>query len=131
MDLIASGSIEDRSKLLWSLHRHFKFLVRHLTVRRAWNCALCVAEMVAKRAVLRSHPFYLRVSVADTCNLRCPGCLLGQEPSARILPGATPGLTIIADKGKSDAPTGPKGLMPFDLFVKSVTPFLPFLLKVN
>lgn len=131
MDLIASGNIRDRSTLMWSLRRHFAFLVRHLTLRRAWNCALCVAEMVAKRAVLRSHPFYLRVAVADTCNLRCPGCLLGQEPSARILPGATLALPIKADQDKCDAPSVPKPLMPFDLFVKSVTPLLPFLLKVN
>ena len=64
------------------------------------------------------------VAVADTCNLRCPGCLLGQEPSARILPGATLDLPI-------KSPSAPKPLMPFDLFVKSVTPLLPFLLKVN
>ena len=110
LDQFASGNTRRRSTLTWSATRHFSFLVRRLTLRRIWNCGECVTEMLLKRSVLHSHPFYLRVAVSDCCNLRCPGCLIAQEPGGALVR---------------------RPVMPLDLFIKCVSPFLPNLLAVN
>jgi MoaA/NifB/PqqE/SkfB family radical SAM enzyme len=108
---LESGDIKRRSMMLWSARRHARFLVRHLTPRRLANVTHCLWEMEQRRSVLRSHPFYLRICVSESCNLRCPGCLLGQ--------GAVP----------SD-PSRPR-LMSLDVFRAAVRDFLPGLMKVN
>jgi hypothetical protein len=97
--------------MTWSARRHLGFMLRHANPRRALNAALCLAEMSAGRAILLSHPFYLRVNVSEVCNLRCPGCLVRRPAWAGDAPAAA--------------------MMSFDLFEKSVHDFLPFLLKVN
>ncbi len=111
MKQLLSGDIKRRSLLSWSARRHAGFLLRHLTPRKLANALRCVREMQERRPVLESHPIYLRVCVSELCNLRCPGCLLGQ--------GAMP--------------TGPGRvrLMDFDVFTAAVRDFLPHVVEVN
>jgi MoaA/NifB/PqqE/SkfB family radical SAM enzyme len=111
MRQICSGDIRHNSIMRWSARRHLGFMLAHVNPRRALNAALCLAEMSAGRAVLHSHPFYLRVNVSEICNLRCPGC------SARH----------VAEPNGADS----SAIMSFDLFRKAVNDFLPFALKVN
>jgi MoaA/NifB/PqqE/SkfB family radical SAM enzyme len=108
---ILSGDIQARSVMMWSARRHARFLARHMTPRRLANIALCLWEMETRRAVVRSHPFYLRVGVSELCNLRCPGCLLTQ--------GMVP-----------FDPDRPR-LMTLAVFREAVHDFLPWALKVN
>lgn len=111
---LLSGNLRTRSTLLWSLSRHWGFLLRHLTIRRAYNAALCVFEMWRKRDVLRSHPFYLRAEVSAVCNLRCPGCLISKD-------------TYVQSRKETGGPR----LMSLEAFKRATHDLVPYLLKVN
>jgi len=109
-----SGDIKKISIFYWRLRRHFRFLVRHLNFRRAVNAIIFFAEMKFKKVYLRSYPPYIRIETSPYCNLRCPGCLLGET------------FYNEANPEHRDA-----GFMSYDLFVDSVKDFVPYLLKIN
>ena len=89
-------------------------MIRHMTVRKAANTFAALLEMSLKRPVLFSHPFFLRVEVSPSCNLRCPGCIFSNG------------------NGSGDKHDHRKEkMMSFDLFKKSVDAFLPYLIKAN
>jgi MoaA/NifB/PqqE/SkfB family radical SAM enzyme len=108
---VSLSDLKGGSTLRWSIARHAGFLLRHLTVRRTLNLALCCLEMVLRRARLWSHPLVLRVCPADICNLCCTGCLLSQR---RVPAGETV-----------------RRLMDIDTFKRAVHDFLPYILTVN
>jgi pyruvate-formate lyase-activating enzyme len=103
-----------QSAMMMSATRHLHGVTKYMTARKAANISLCLAEMLLRRPVLRSHPFYLRIETSPYCNLRCPGCLLGG-----------------ADLVESNPAHRSDRIMSFELFKESVRDFLPYLIKAN
>lgn len=114
MRTFMSGDLKRTSTMLFCIRRHLSFALKHITPRKAFNALVCLCEMQLKRAVLTSHPLYLRIDVCPYCNLHCPGCLLG---GAAVSDGAP-------DRER-------KRMMKYELFKESVADFVPYLIRAN
>jgi radical SAM protein with 4Fe4S-binding SPASM domain len=64
---IASG----RQKLL---ERHFRIILRHMTIIKLGNVALNLFEFLTRKTDIKSFPLYLKIEPTRFCHLRCPGC---------------------------------------------------------
>jgi MoaA/NifB/PqqE/SkfB family radical SAM enzyme len=109
--ILAKGK---QSKMVNSAKRHFQSIFKYMTLRKGINIFIGIIEMLLRRSVVISHPFYLRIEVSPYCNLHCPGCLLGG-----------------ANLSESNPEHRKEKIMNLNLFQNSVHDFLPYLIKAN
>ena len=55
--------------------RHFRVIVRHLTIKKLFNLLLNQAEFLLRLRKLRSYPVYIKIEPTRYCHPRCPGCI--------------------------------------------------------
>ena len=114
MRTLLARDMKKGSTLLWAVKRHLLLMLSHITLRKLFNSLVLLFEMQLKQTRLYSNPVFLRIEVSPLCNLRCPGCLLGQA-----------GLTETSPDHRKE------GMMSYESFKENVKDFLPCLFKVN
>jgi len=93
------------------LKRHMFSFLKHMTLRKLIN--LCRAELnrIARKEIVRSYPYILKIEPTNICNLSCAYCYDGRRmpaPNERIY-----------------------GRMPFDNFKKLIDEVGAYLFKIN
>ena len=56
------------------LKRHFRIILRHLTIKKVGNTFLNHVEFWLRRNRPISYPLYIKIEPTQFCHLRCPGC---------------------------------------------------------
>jgi MoaA/NifB/PqqE/SkfB family radical SAM enzyme len=65
---------------------HARLLLRHMTLRRAFNLLVNQCEYLARRESLASYPGFLKIDPSNRCHLRCPGCVQAVPHFRETLP---------------------------------------------
>jgi radical SAM protein with 4Fe4S-binding SPASM domain len=65
---------------------HARILLRHMTLRRAWNLFINQCEFLLRRETLVSYPGFLKIDPSNRCQLRCPGCGQASDEFRAALP---------------------------------------------
>jgi hypothetical protein len=68
--------------------RHYRNVISHITSRKLANLVRNEMELRGKRLTLSSLPYFIKIEVSGSCQLRCPGCVLGAAESGRYDPDA-------------------------------------------
>ena len=81
--------------------RHYRNVISHITAKKLVNLAHNEVELRSKKLTLSSLPYFIKIEVSGSCQLRCPGCVLGAAETGRYNPDAMlslEGLKIIIDQ---------------------------------
>lgn len=57
--------------------KHVAAILRHSTLPKACNLAMCELERLTGRIKVSARPYVLKLELANACNLKCPGCPTG------------------------------------------------------
>jgi hypothetical protein len=62
------------SNLVVLMRRHFRGMLRGLTLKKSANSLVFLLEKAARRSHSSSHPFYIKIEPTNVCDHACPEC---------------------------------------------------------